>query len=168
MTALRPSVADRLFGESRWIPWIFVAAFLVVFAVNGVMISFALSSFSGLASDRHYEDGLAWNRVLAEADRQAALGWTADARVARAPGQGREIVVRLTDRDGRPVTGAAVFGDLRRPAERAAPVLFDAVERTPGEYAAFVALPRGGNWELHVRATRGDDRLDRRRRLSLD
>ena len=39
--------------------------FLVVAAVNGLMIWYALSSWTGLVSDSAYEDGLGFDRVLA-------------------------------------------------------------------------------------------------------
>ena len=39
-------------SRSRYIPWLFVAGFAIVIAVNGVMVWFAVGSFSGLYTDR--------------------------------------------------------------------------------------------------------------------
>jgi nitrogen fixation protein FixH len=61
--------ADRPRG--RWIPWLFVGGFLLVCAVNGVMIWVALSSWTGLAANQPYDRGLAYNRNLAAAARLA-------------------------------------------------------------------------------------------------
>ena len=68
----------RRFGPDGWIPMIFVGGFLVIAAVNGVMIWLAVDTFTGIATERHYEKGLAYNQALAAAEVQAALGWTAE------------------------------------------------------------------------------------------
>ena len=34
--------------RGRWIPWLFVAFFAVVFTANGLLIAFALESYTGL------------------------------------------------------------------------------------------------------------------------
>ena len=49
--------------------------FAVVVAVNGAMIWLAMSSWTGLAANQSYDKGLQYNRNLAAAQRQAALGW---------------------------------------------------------------------------------------------
>jgi hypothetical protein len=41
-------MAHALASRSRYIPWLFVAGFAVVIAVNATMIWFAVGSFSGL------------------------------------------------------------------------------------------------------------------------
>ena len=42
-----------------WYPWIFVGGMLVVIAVNGVLITMAVSTFSGIETEEHYRKGLA-------------------------------------------------------------------------------------------------------------
>ncbi|MCW8952841.1 MAG: FixH family protein, partial [Rhodospirillales bacterium] len=44
-----------------WYPWIFVGGMTIVVIVNGIMIYFALSTFTGLETRNHYEKGLAYN-----------------------------------------------------------------------------------------------------------
>ena len=50
--------------RSHHIPWLFVAGFGVVIAVNAVMIAFAIGSFSGLYSNHARERGLNFEILL--------------------------------------------------------------------------------------------------------
>ena len=148
-------------ARGRWIPWIFVAAFAVIVAVNGVMVAYALKTFPGLSDPAAYDHGVAYNAVLAEADRQEALGWRLAARLDPAG----DIVVRATRPDGAPLDGLTVTGQLTRPID--APATVDAALEPAGEgiYRARVTLPRIGQWELHITAVAGADRLDLRQRV---
>jgi len=152
--------------RGRWIPWIFVAAFAVIVAVNGIMVAYALKTFPGLSDPAAYNHGVAYNAVLAEADRQEALGWRL---VARLEPQGdmsaSDIVVRVTRSNGTPLDGLTVTGQLTRPID--APATVDAAFEPAGAgiYRTHVALPRAGQWELHITAVAGNDRLDIRQRV---
>ena len=53
----------------------FAAFFGVVFAVNGIMVFMALSSWSGLSTDHPYERGLRYNKTLEAMAQRDALGW---------------------------------------------------------------------------------------------
>ena len=63
MNAAMPAAGAR----GRWIPWLFVGFLVVVAAVNGVMIWYALSSWTGLAANQAYDNGLTYNQNLAAA-----------------------------------------------------------------------------------------------------
>ena len=148
-------------ASGRWIPWIFVAGFAVIVAVNGIMIAYALKTFPGLADPAAYNHGVAYNAVLAEAGRQEALGW----RLTAGLDQAGDIVVRATRADGTPLEGLTVTGQLTRPID--APATVDAAFAPAGEgiYRTRVTLPRAGQWELHITAIAGADRLDLRQRV---
>ena len=65
-------------SRSRYIPWLFVAGFAIVVAVNATMITFAVGSFSGLYTPKPRERGLHYNGVVAEQKSRDALGWRID------------------------------------------------------------------------------------------
>jgi nitrogen fixation protein FixH len=158
---IAPRAAARP-ARGRWIPWVFVVGFAVIVAVNATMVTFALRSFPGLADPAAYNHGIRYNAVLAEADRQAALGWQLAAELAPA---GDALVVRATRADGTPLEGLTLTGELTRPVDAPASVMVALAPAGAGLYRARVALPRAGQWELHVVATAGTDRLDLRQRL---
>jgi len=62
-------------GSYRWIPWSFAGALGVVVMVNGALAYLAVSSSTGLVTEHPFESGNGYNRVLAAAAAQDALGW---------------------------------------------------------------------------------------------
>jgi nitrogen fixation protein FixH len=144
-------------GRGRWIPWTFVGFFVVVFAVNGVMIWFAVSSWTGLEADNSYERGLAYNRAIEAAKEQQALGWRADFRFAQTSAGRGILELDLNGRDGARLQGARVDALLVRPTQEGHDFELALGEREPGRYLAEVELPLPGQWEVRLAArTRGE------------
>jgi nitrogen fixation protein FixH len=148
----------------RSIPWLFVAFFGVVLSVNLTMIWFAVGSFPGLATERAYDRGLAYNRNLDAAAAQDRLGWHGDLEARTGPDHAPELVFRLRDRSGAPLSGASVSARLERPVETTDDLTVALDERGPGIYLGRPALPHAGVWDVHLVVSRGTDLyvLDRR------
>jgi nitrogen fixation protein FixH len=140
--------------KSLWIPALFFGLMLLVVVVNGTMIFFAQSTFSGLDTDQAYQQGVQYNAILKEAAASAALGWTARTSVTPA-GAARHIAVTLTDRRGRPVRGLAVTAHLVRPVSTAFDQRLVLRPEGDGIYGADVSLPALGRWELRLAAETG-------------
>ena len=162
MNAAMPAAPIR----GRWIPWLFVGMFLVVSAVNGVMIWYALSSWTGLAANEAYDQGLTYNRNLAAAARQARLGWSPKLSV-RTDGDGAEIELAVTDAERRPVTDAAVVVDFERPTFEGADFAVALSAFAPGRYRARLASPQSGVWNLHATIRRGEALFVHEQRIVL-
>jgi nitrogen fixation protein FixH len=150
---------------SSWIPWAFVGGLGFVAAVNLVLVYAALSSAPGPAAARPFDEGNGYNKVLAQAARQDALGWTAETafQPIDASGAARpagELRVRLRDREGNPIGGAAIEAQLQRPV--GPPESFDLhlAERPDGTYAAPVESLRAGQWDVRILARRGADIIE--------
>ena len=146
--------------RSRWIPWAFAAGMLGVVAVNGVLITAALTTFTGVTTGGAYDRGRAYNHVLAEAARREALGWTTE--LALADGV---LTIAVHDREGQPVPGT-LTGTLLPTLEGEQQAL-ELAPVAPGRWIAPVAA-RPGQWEarLGLRAAEGRH-LDIRQRLVL-
>lgn len=144
-------------GRARWIPWAFVGGFAIVVAANGIMIHFALSTWSGLTTSEPYTKGLRHNAELAAEARQKALGWSAAHEFRDRGGGAGTLRLELRARDGAPLDGATVSALLVRPAQHGldAEVALAPVGR--GQYEGVVALPRPGLWEVRYRVRRGGD-----------
>lgn len=150
----------------RLIPWIFVAAMAVVIAVNGVLVSFALGTWSGLVVERPYERGLQYNRVLEAAGRQHRLGWQFDI-VLEAESEATRIVVQATDSAGRPLTDLTLRAVVERPVEKEQHRTIELTEQQPGRYTAAVARLRPGQWQTRLVAERGSDTVSATQRQIL-
>lgn len=150
---------NRLFSRplsGRVVIGTFVAGFLIVIAANGIMAYFAVSTFTGVTTAEPYTRGLRYNRELAAAETQAALGWKVDAAF-RAEGDRRgELIVTATDRAGAPVAAEAEV-QFVRPVERGMDFVVAMRARERGRLAAAIEFPRAGQWEARVLLRRGED-----------
>lgn len=155
MTALQslsPAEASRRY---RWIPWCFLAAFGVVLIANGTLLYFATRQPVGLVIEKPYENGIAYNKILAAGRAQAKLGWEAQVIASdfnAAEGRAR-VQVRLTDSQG-PLVADVVQLTLTRPLEGtrlptvSLPVESGFAQTTlsgllPGQWAARLVIHRG-------------------------
>lgn len=132
-----------------------VAFFATVTAVNGVFIYQAVKTYPGLSAENAYRTGLAYNRVLAAAEAQRALGWRVKLERARV-GETDGLRLSLADRDGSPIQAPKAIAELRRPAHRGDDRRVDFAPVGPGIYA--VALPEGtkGAWDVVILIERPD------------
>jgi nitrogen fixation protein FixH len=149
-----------------WYPYLFIGFFLVVVAVNMTMAFFATSTFSGVATERPYEKGIAYNRNLAMAKAQAELGWTVEIRAGGAAGRA-EIAASYRDRDGRAIDGLDVQALVTRPTTTGLERRAVLAQSGPGTYGAEVALPESGEWTVDVVATGKDAAYQMQRRFIL-
>jgi nitrogen fixation protein FixH len=152
---------EKRFTGRRFLA-ILVASFVLVTAVNGLMIWFALSSWSGLVSDSAYVEGLGFDRVLAASRAEAVLGWKGT--IAYDPA-GR-IVFHLLDAKGQPLSRMGVSMIMLRPTregfDRSAPLR----ETLPGQYEVGLRPPLPGVWDVRVIvASQGQTRFHAEQRI---
>lgn len=159
-------------AEYSWIPWLFVLGFAVVFVANGGVVYFALHSAPGTVSDRSYDEGLNYNRVLARAAAQDALGWQGQVMfMPTGPEQGHGhpgiLAVKLYDHGGMALVGAEVEARILRPVGPDNTIELRLGEQRPGEYVAPMALPQIGQWEVRVVARRAADEFEMAKRIDV-
>jgi nitrogen fixation protein FixH len=138
-------------SRDRWIPWVFVACMLLVVAVNATLVYFATQSWGGLVSNHAFQRGVAYNRLIAEAAAEEALGWKADVAYRPATdGKAAALVVALRDADGKPMDGAAIAIEAQRPLEAQAPLAVELHYVGDGRYAASMDALRVGQWDIRL------------------
>jgi nitrogen fixation protein FixH len=150
--------------RSHYIPWLFVAAFAVIIAVNATMIWLALSSFSGLYTAKPRDIGLRYNTVIAEQKMRDALGWRVDTAWSR---ETSTLAIKVLDAAGQPIPGARVAVALVRPVEKKPPLDVAMVAVDLGRFEARIDLPELGNWDIDIVVERGSDRYALTRRMFL-
>jgi nitrogen fixation protein FixH len=157
--------------QGRVYPWIFVAAFLGIIAVNATMVTLAVRTFSGVETPKHYVAGLAYNQALDAARAQAGLGWQVDVLVEAiaANGDEREIElsVRMADAAGASIDGAQVRAVITRPTRSGLDrdLVLSSVDAR--SHRARVTLPLPGAWDVRVVVNRGVEHWQRVQRISV-
>ena len=156
--------ATRMLTGRRFLA-ILLGAFVAVAAVNGLMIWYAESSWTGLVSDSSYEQGLGFDRMLAESRAEAALGW--QGAIAYDAGAGR-LTVTLANQAGEPLTGLRLSAQWLRPTREGFDRTVTLTELAPGRYGAAIRLPLPGQWDVRVTVMeRGQVRFHAQKRLVI-
>jgi nitrogen fixation protein FixH len=154
-------------NRSRWIPYAFVAFFGVVLLANGAMIWIAFATWTGLETESAYQKGLAYNRVLDQAEAQAALGWRVDLAFAQADARALAVKLALADRHGNLIENARISTTFFRPTHEGHDRIAAIAHRYGGEYEARVELPLAGQWEVHLSIERASEVWRETRRVYL-
>jgi nitrogen fixation protein FixH len=144
-------------SSCRWVPWAIAAGLGIVVLANGALAYFAARSATGLVTEHPFDEGNGYNRVLAAAAAQDRLGWRQALHFLDAGNARGELVIELTDRAGKPVSGLTVTARLVRPVDALPETDLELAETAPGRYAAAATLPRRGQWEVQGSAGHAAD-----------
>jgi len=136
--------------------------FAVFLAADGVLVFFALDTFPGLATEKPYEKGLAYNQTLKAAQRQADLGWRSNISFDGAAKSGISKV-RMQSPGGEPVTGLQARVTFRRPVREGFDSIINLKETMPGVYSAATPLPLPGKWYAVIEGLQGGQSVYRMR-----
>ena len=149
--------------DGWWYPWIFVAFFAVVIGVNGVMITIATGTFTGLDTKDHYRKGLAYNENLEGVRKQASLGWVADVSATT-----EQLAVEFKNKEGAPLVGLTLSGMMTRPTHVDDDQALGAfTEVAPGRYETKLSLTKKGQWDARILAVKGDQSFQMVERLHI-
>lgn len=134
-----------------YIPWMFVAFFLVVVAANATMIWLATSTFTGVQTENHFIQGIRYNETLEAAKAQAERGWKVDFTFAAPGGQKGAVDLSLRDRHGNLLSGSTVVLSFVRPTTKGFDFDLQPTYLGDGRWRADVDLPLPGVWDVRVR-----------------
>lgn len=123
--------------------------FFVMFAVNGVFVYYALTTFNGVETDDAYRSGLAYNVRIAEAERQESRDWRGELTLSP---ETRKLSLVLADAGGFPVPGLTIAAGIGRPATDRFDTRLALSEVRPGTYEAEVPNLGDGNWIVDIEA----------------
>lgn len=178
---------SRFMPKERIWPTIIVTV-LTANVVLGIVLSRIASGGSSLATEPdYYRKAVLWDSTLAQARRDAALGWQVTPSLsalgpgvgaarngagdvqgdasrsasAAGPGAATGAVLSLDVRDaaGVPVRGAAVRVDAWQLAHGDEALAATLAPDAAEGYRAWLPMARAGRWEVRVEATRGSDRF---------
>ena len=123
----------------RHMLFVMVAMFGTILAVNLVMAHFAVATFGGTVVDNSYVASQDYNRWLADARAQKALGWKIDVHAL----PDRRIEVTATPQDG------VLTGTAHHPLGREPDQTLRFVSTGPGRWTSVRPL-RASRWRLRL------------------
>jgi nitrogen fixation protein FixH len=140
----------------------FLGFFALVFAVNGVLVKAATSTFGGVETSSSYKAGLMFKQDIAAAEQQDALHWQVEGKITRNGSRGATLNISARNEKGTPLAGLAAKARLAHPADERLDqaVMLDPVG--PGQFHGE-AQAHAGQWELIIDLYRDDVRMFRSR-----
>lgn len=127
---------------------VMLGMFGLVIAVNVIMARYAITTFSGTVVDNSYVASQNYNRWLAEARAQDALGWS----IAANQDDTRRVEIEAKAPGG-PLDGT-VDAIASHPLGRAPERALAFVRVGDGRYRSVAPLPVG-RWRLHIQLRSG-------------
>lgn len=134
--------------SDKFIPWIIVGFFVVLFAWDGYFVYLATSTHTGVVEDNTYNRGLDYNSTVAAAEAQQALGWQSTVTFD----ESGLLTFALANAEGEVLEGAAVKAYFFRPTQAGRDFLADLTEAEPGTYN-LIRKPAVGQWEVRIFVT---------------
>ncbi len=166
----------------RWFHWgpaAIVIFFVVLLAVDGVLVTISSqglpgpvadfllpesaqhqqvrSAFPGTVARDYQKKESLYNAYLEQVKRQEQRGWQVHKGWLVDPVAGRQTAfqVQVTEADGAPLASARVSGVFQRPSDSRMDQRFTMQEIEPGLYRVILALPEPGAWNLVLNVRRG-------------
>lgn len=141
--------------DNIW-PRLIVAIGLLFFLFSSWSAYRAATMVSAVTDRDYYSHGLRYDQSLVEQRAAETMGWSLEANLS-----GDRLEIRLSDGEGRPVSGCR--GEASLPgADR-----FLLHEDAPGLYSALLEPLLKGEFAAHLEFKRHGSRLSRRLLLSL-
>ena len=135
---------------------VMVSGFGVIIAVNLLMATLAVRGFGGVVVENSYVASQEFNGWLAEAERQNALGWSAEMR--------RDGAGRLKVRTNGVPSGAVAEASLRRPLGKPETASIVLSETPPGQFRSQAPVPPG-RWLVRLTIRSGGETWQREDRI---
>ena len=164
-------VAKAMKQESAWQnPWVWLLIGIMAAAilVNGVLIALAFTSPPSLVVDDYYDKGKSYFYDEAKEEKEAErLGWKMALDLPNEPklGGGESYLVRVLDRDGKPLEGGRAELAAFRPTQSGHDFTVKLRDLGAGYYGSPVDFKLPGNWDLIVTVHKGEDSLDLAKRI---
>lgn len=126
-----------------WVFSLFVFFFVIVIAVNGVFITVALDSHTGLITENPYEKGLAYNETLERAASQEKI-------VSQPQYKNGVLSWQMKDDSGALIESATVKAKIIRDVQDGYDFTIELENKGNGLYEAVIEAPLPGIWSAHL------------------
>lgn len=130
---------------NKRIPRYFIAFFVILAIVDGIFVTVATSTHRGVVTEQSYKKGLAYNKTVAAAESQEALGWNSHIHYDE-----DTIRFSLTDHLGNSIQDAQVRAHILRPTQDGYDFSILLTEKQAGHYSNNIQFPMKGQWDIKV------------------
>lgn len=138
--------------DNKRFPWYFVMFFAGIALIDGVLVTLAVRTNTGLVTEHPYEQGLAYNQVVKAETSQEALGWSAEMRADVTAPNTAEVTALLKDSSGNAIRLERVYAVFTRPTQSGMDFTAELTRAPEQMWRANVTFPKPGLWEMRLYA----------------
>jgi nitrogen fixation protein FixH len=131
--------------KNKYILWAFLAFFGTFITVDAFFVYKAVTTQTGVVTERPYEKGLAYNKVLIEAKNQPDI-------LQKAAFEDGVLSWVLSNKDGTPIEHAVVHARIVRPVQGGYDFDVTLAHVGGGTYEAQPTFAMKGQWHAHLKA----------------
>lgn len=136
--------------NGRLVLLMFCGFFGVIFAVNGLFMHFAFSTFGGIDAAGAYRKNFLMTHEIAAAEKQSSLGWSVKGLVNRVGQDKATLSVTAHDRKGQPVDVKSLNIELRRPTHKRLDGVITMRQTGPHRFEGKIDRVSSGQWDLLI------------------
>lgn len=144
----------------RFVLFVFIGFFGVVFAVNAVMAYFATSTFGGVETASSYKAGLAFRQEQQSAHAQDARGWRVRAAIDRKISDAVVLDAWVEVPNGQTPRELTALARLVHPADARRDHALELTEISNGHYRG-TSDAEPGQWDLIIDVMQENERVFR-------
>jgi nitrogen fixation protein FixH len=137
-----------------------VCFFAVVASVNAVMMTAAVTTFSGVETVNSYQAGVSFAREEAAAEAQESRRWRVNSSLRPQANGLTQVVLSAQDHDGHPLAGLEAAVSLIHPNDRRLDRSVTMQRNATGRFSGVVT-PSPGQWDLVIELSHDGERLFR-------
>lgn len=151
---------DVIRKTDKWIPWYFVAFFVALAIIDGIFVTIALSTHTGVVSERAYQDGVEYNKTIEAAESQEKLGWQSEVEIS-----GETLNISLKDKNGKAIKDAKVTAYFMRQSQDGYDFSSIIGANAEGMYSKHIDFPLKGLWDVRILATWNQQQYQRSKEI---
>ena len=134
--------------SGRHVLLMFLGFFGIIFVVNGIFLSKAISSFPGEITKKSYVQGLKYNSVLDQKEAQQQLGWNVGIGVID-----NKLVTQVVDKNGQPMPSMKVTAELIQHSDDHLVKTIDLYPESKTEYSHTLENMSAGRWTVNLKVS---------------
>lgn len=159
---------ENVKSDDRLIPWLFVMFFVGVAIIDGILVTIAVKTQTGLIEQHPYEHGISYNKVVNAVHEQEALGWKGDILYQAKDVTSGDLAFVLKDKSGQNIQPESVSVKFIRPTQAGFDFNIELELADNGIFTSFVKFPLPGLWEVYVYAKKGEEQYQQDKRIVLE
>lgn len=154
--------------RDRWIPWYFVAFFIVLAIIDGTIVIIAIRTQTGVVNKHPYEQGLNYNQIVKASDAQNILGWKGDIIFNTDTNNNGKLNFILKDKSGKVLEPENVTAKITRPTQDGIDFEVKLNASKSGVFTTDIKFPLAGLWEIRIFAKNGSNGYQQSKRIVIE